>query len=862
MLRSFAIPLLALLFVFSGTCLAGETVGKGPAPGWVDVAPMVYPEEDGDDDSSVRHLLVDYQEHREELASHHAYAKRLLTTAGVEDFSQISAEFQPTFQDLVWNSLVVIRDGEQQDRLAAAEFQVIQREGGMESQLYDGELTAHVILSDIRPGDIIAYSYTIIGENPIFGGRTHGFMKMSFGSPVDRIRRSVTWDPEARALGWQIIGGELEMKEETLAGGLRRISYDGLSVPETETEPKTPGWFLDYAYLESSDYADWAEFGKWANDIYRSKEPLPPAIAGICDGILAEGGSDSENAVKVLRWVQGNIRYLGSFFGAHTHAPYTLAQIDTRRFGDCKDKGMLTVAMLRHIGLDAAPALVDTASRGAISDGLPGHSNFNHLIVHLRLGERDYWLDPTRAFQRGTLENQYLPDYGLAFVIREGADKLTPVQPSGFAEISTTLHEIFDITDEDGNGTLTVRTVATGVNADGMRRTFATDSRSDLEEDYRSFYEQDYPGIEVAAPLTVADDAEANRLTITEHYRLKDFFTMPTAPGGEATASVYARSIADYFSTPDSKARKNPWRISHPVNYTQTIDITIPKTWDISGDPLSADLPSLAWSYEPVAADRRLTLTYRYKTLADHVGPAGFPDYRQAMIDATDSLFYEFYYPLGEVSTATNDPESLAKSRILLGALFVFGCLIGLAACIAFHFWDPPARETTAPGLAGLGGWLVLPMIGCFLLPILILYVTGTFFQNISPDGIDLFGGGETQGKWQIYYGTAVLAEGLQFPLSIFQLYLLMKRRTSFPYFYVGFAVLMLGDLCLNSFLQTYANADIDTATITGEITQSVIKLGIWGTYMFASQRVRATFTVRRKKPTASPPPLHTPGQP
>jgi hypothetical protein len=76
--------------------------------------------------------------------------------------------------------------------------------------------------------------------------------------------------------------------------------------------------------------------------------------------------------------------------------------------------------MLRHLGYDAAPALVNTSRRKAISEYLPGHYCFNHLIVHLVHKNKDYFLDPTYTFQRGTLEQLDLPDYGFAFLVRPG----------------------------------------------------------------------------------------------------------------------------------------------------------------------------------------------------------------------------------------------------------------------------------------------------------------------------------------------------------------------------------------------------------------------------------------------------------
>ena len=854
---------LSLLLSLHSVCGAGEIVGKGIAPSWIVSTSQDFSKPTENQNSSVHCLFADYQKHLEKKEVYQAFATRILTAAGVQDYSQISVNFQPSYQNLVWNRLEVIRDGIVQDRLQSAKFEVIRREEGMENQLYNGNLTTYVILKDIRPNDIIFYSYTITGENPILKGRVHDFIQMSYSVPVERIHRSFIWNENSRALRWQILDSEITMRDEKLESGLRQISYEGLTVPKIEIENSTPNWLNHFPFIEISDYPDWAAFGKWSYNIYHSEEILPSALAQICDQIRTEGGNDAEKAIKVLRWVQSNVRYLGSFLGEHTHAPYPLSDIENRRFGDCKDKGIMTVAMLRHLGLDAAPALVDVDMRAKISRHFPGHCDFNHLIVNLLLDGKEYWLDPTNTFQRGTIENQYTPDYGFAFVIREGMESLSKVRPSGINNTNTDFHEMFSIDDDDGNGTLTAQTIASGANADFLRHTFASDSRTDLEESYRKFYERDYPGIKIASPISITDDEAANRITVIERYTLKDFFKKPITPDGLATASVYARSIATYFEIPDSKPRKQPLGISYPVNYKHTIDITIPKNWNVDLKKISTSLPSINYSYDPIVTDRRLTLTHRYQSLADNVSPADFSKYRQAITDANANLYFEFTYPLKKIVTPNTTQELKSNSTnhlssyIVLAACFFVGAFIGLIICVALYFWDPPARVSSNPNLSGLGGWLILPIIGCCILPFTTLYFIGTYFFNISPLNMNLTGGDPLQNKWLIYYCSSVFTQAFALPLCFLQLILLFRRRTSFPYFFFGFRILIIFYLLLNQALLSLVDAAENSSTFAGEIIKGIIGFGIWGSYIIVSQRVRATFTQRRKpSPPTLPPPL------
>jgi hypothetical protein len=286
-------------------------------------------------------LLSDFQRHVEKQTTYQAYASKILTAAGAEEYSQLSVDFQPTYQSLVWHSLVVERDGVPQDRLPLVNFEVIRRETGLDMQLYDGLLAAHTILKDIRPGDTIRYSYSIIGSNPIFKGHVHSFNQLVYGVGVDRVHHSVIWNPDQRKLRWKVHGGELKVEDRPLPDGLCKLVYDRKNLAKWEVEQNTPYWHTNYPYLEVSDFWSWADFGEWALPLYEKEADLPPELKAVCDRISAKGGPKDQQILEVLRWVQTNIRYLGSFFGEHTHEPYALGEIVDRRYGDCKEVNRL-----------------------------------------------------------------------------------------------------------------------------------------------------------------------------------------------------------------------------------------------------------------------------------------------------------------------------------------------------------------------------------------------------------------------------------------------------------------------------------------------------------------------------------------
>jgi hypothetical protein len=553
--------------------------------------------------------------------------------------------------------------------------------------------------------------------------------------------------------------------------------------------------------------------------------------------------------------VQGNVRYLGSFMGKHTHAPYTLEQISNRRFGDCKDKAMLATAMLRYLGLDAAPALVNTEEREGISENLPGQYNFDHLIVHLKLAEKEYWLDPTRTFQRGTLAGSYSPAYGFAFVIRAGANALSPVSPAGFDVTKTAITETIKIPDMSGKATMHVHTVATGSDADRLRRTFSTDSLSDIEEDYRECYEDDYPGITVSAPISFSDDETQNRIVITESYALTDLWEKVKDDGEEDRfyAWFYPRLMSGNSVVPSETERKMPYSISHPTRHIHTIEITAPEGWDLPEDAHGRKLPALDYKFNITSTPGgTVSVSYDYKTHADRILPEDFSAYREAMKLMDDDLYYHLSRPV----VTTPEVGEVGKSYAFVTGFLVLGLFAGTVGSALLWFWDPASRapDLDARFLNGIGGWMVIPALSCLLMPFINLFEVAIFYTTIDTDNFTLFSKFENQGVLQVAYGLGSSLSGFSFCLSILLLVLLFGKRTSFPILFIVLAIVdLIGDTAFIVILNHAIEADLST----GESTQfilSVFEILIWGTYMLVSQRVRQTF-IRRRRMQVSPPP-------
>lgn len=173
-------------------------------------------------------------------------------------------------------------------------------------------------------------------------------------------------------------------------------------------EQKAPRYFnfineSDNAYLQkttrvvlgsSLDAASHlGSFAQRYNEILA--ESLPPRSRRAA--LHAQSLPTQERVAYLMQHIDENYRYLGDWRSTERgYVPFSLAEIEQRGYGDCKDLAILLSAMLRAAGIDAEPSLV---FRGMSAPALliPGPLAPNHAIVRAQVDDQTWWLDPTNS---------------------------------------------------------------------------------------------------------------------------------------------------------------------------------------------------------------------------------------------------------------------------------------------------------------------------------------------------------------------------------------------------------------------------------------------------------------------------------
>lgn len=833
----------------------------GPAPGWVEEHRVTPPAaESGLIESGQsggrRILLLDRQVRVQggQQVQYTHVAKQALNSAGLEPVSQVQISFDPSYQQLMIHRAEVVRAGRVVARLQPSALKVLQREANLEEQVFNGSLTAYSPLPDVRVGDVVELVYSITGRNPVYGGAQFGGFDLEWNEPVEQAYARLLW-PRERPLHWRFHQGAARPSVTTLGEDLDH-RWEASKVPARRVDDDTPAWHDPYRWVEWGEMASWADVARWAQPLYRPG-PTTPALERIIKRMATDHADPEQRLLAALRWVQREVRYLGIEIGANSHAPHAPDLVLQRRFGDCKDKTLLTLALLRGLGIPAQAALVHTQLRASIGERLPTPWAFNHVLVRAELPGQAVWLDPTRSPQGGRhIEQVVQADYGLALVVNEAsADLVAMAGPQARAFARDVTLKLDASAGYDQPALMTVISVARGESADSLRATLATVSADKLQGDFLNFYSRSYPGLTVERPFEVQDDLDANRLEVIERYRLPRFW-LRDDNRPRWNGSVEVPDMMDWLRAPVTVQRQDPLYLRHPVDLTLVSEFTLPsERWAVKPSAQRIEDPTFLLTREESWKGNTLTLRDRYQTKANHVPAADVPRYVANLEKARSALGYMLYRSDPQSHVAGADAPHWLPT--LIGALAVLAVLAG---AVLLYRWDPqPWPGAAAPGApAGLWGWLILPVLGLVrglwqvgtgLRDWMTNFTVGNWTRLTDPESADYHPLWSSALLGELVLNLALLAG------SAVLLALMLRRRTSVPRCYIGWILLAWAAALFEAGVTTQIEAMRDAwgPKNWGRLAGAFISGVVWMSYFGLSQRVRATF-VRRRKPDLTGP--------
>jgi hypothetical protein len=297
--------------------------------------------------------------------------------------------------------------------------------------------------------------------------------------------------------------------------------------------------------------------------------------------------------------VQDRIRYVFVGLDAGGYTPANADESWERRYGDCKAKTVMLLALLRELGIPAEAVLVNSGGGDGTDERLPSPALFDHVLVRARIGDRDHWLDGTRSSDT-SLALLPPPDFRWALPLRAGKVDLeaVPSQPPPLPQFI----EILDIDASQGFDTkakVTMRKVMRGADALQMRTQLLTMSQQDASRALQSMWRQQENWMEPDSASWRYDEAGAAlEMRVEGVAKLdwegddKDGRSLDIFGAGFSPPAEYRR--------PKEQDATAPWVTDYPNYRCWATAIRLPPAsgkwlWDYGADPVNRTLGGVGY---------------------------------------------------------------------------------------------------------------------------------------------------------------------------------------------------------------------------------------------------------------------------
>ena len=836
--------LLAILAILAPLTASSQTVTTGPMPSWVN--PMGFDPDrtvaNGDAGSTI-YLLCDFQVNREQEQTYRHFAIKVLNSAGVQEASDVVTDFDPTYQNQELHYVRIHRQGQVLEKLSADLIKTYQREESMERNLYDGSLTAVVHLTDVRRGDIIEYAYTTSGFNPIHDGRFATQYYLQYAVAVGEFFVRIL-TPEDDPLQHRTFYGAPEPERLSGAHGDEYVWHlqDMAAYPMNSTEP---AWYDPHPRIALSTFESWNDVVQWALPLYQISDTDLRQLSQQANELMT-GDTDAQRIMQAVHFVQDEVRYLGFMGGLGGYKPNSPTTVLERRYGDCKDKSLLLVGLLRAAGFEAHPVLVNSVGGEPVRRAMPTPFSFDHCITAFRLDGELQFVDATLGFEGGDLEHVEPLPYGRGLVLAPGiatTDSLPPPVPTPI-KVDVRL----DVSDTSGVMTMSIETSYTGARANSVRSFLASNSLDVQYLSYGEYYRTAYPSIQEPDTMNIVQDDRdgENRLVVNEVYTVLDFWAPAASDTTVMRGEYHPYEIREYLDHTAPRDNTSPFGEVVPIDFTQTVSIIADKEWPWTVEDVVIEGEGYIYSSKFRVKNGVSQVDYHYRCELNHV-----PGDQVATFIADHSRMVD---DLGIVLT---DGDELEASGPLSWFAIMLALIIIVVATVfagqIYRNYDPPAAPFKGPILR-LDGWLVLVGFGVVLRPLVEFFTTIFAGDSFNAEvWITLMtGGAEGNSSLLLALITMEIVAGCtSLVLGILVAVLYFKRRTSLPRLYsihlVGIALWSILDVVIYAVATNGAGGFDEYASDIGTIIGGLIGAAIWIPYMFVSQRVKATFVVRRQ---------------
>ncbi|MDD5618771.1 MAG: DUF3857 domain-containing protein, partial [Candidatus Omnitrophica bacterium] len=322
---------------------------------------------------------------------------KILNERGKEGFSEVQIGYDSTFEEVkIVFARTIKADG---TAVYAGDKNIRDVSIYLNYPLYSNARAKIISMPEVANGAIIEYRATVFQKQMVNKKDFIMNYAVQEGEPIKMAKLRVII-PKNRSMNYKLINSQYNKFSADLnprideIGDNKIFSWQMENIPELIPEPDMPPVSRANPIIMMSTFNSWDEIHRWWHDLYKDKIKIDSDIGNKINELIKGKNSDEEKLRAIYNFCAQDIRYVAVEYGQAGYEPHDTKEIFKNKYGDCKDKAILLVAMLRAKGIKAYPVLIGTYDSLNLNEDFPSIA-FNHCIAVVNLKGKWIFMDPT-----------------------------------------------------------------------------------------------------------------------------------------------------------------------------------------------------------------------------------------------------------------------------------------------------------------------------------------------------------------------------------------------------------------------------------------------------------------------------------
>lgn len=412
---------------------------------------------------------------------------KVLTRKGSENWDEASRQWEPWHEEKPALRARVISEGNTVHVLDPKTISDSPANDG-EDDVYSDKRVVRAPLPAIAPG-VVVEEEVVSRENAVsFAAGTVNSAYFGRRVPVQESRLILDY-PETLSMQYRTkLLPNLRTERTTSSGNVQITFTQGALAAMDKPEANLPSDEVVYPQINFSTGKSWQEVARKYGEIV-DKQIATSDLTSVANAAI-KGKTLREDKVRaIVEYLSREIRYTGIEFDEAKIVPHSPSETLKQKYGDCKDKSTLLVALLRSAGIPSNVALLNAGNREEIDPDLPGMGEFDHAIVFVP-GTPEYWIDATDEYARpGQMPEA---DQGRLSLIASAETSGLKKTPEGTSEENKIVEKREFRLAENGPASVTETTIPGGIFESEFRSYYVDIENKETREGLTNYAKQEY----------------------------------------------------------------------------------------------------------------------------------------------------------------------------------------------------------------------------------------------------------------------------------------------------------------------------------------------------------------------------------